>query len=135
MRSGGVERARSLLRADAALCAVSGLALVAAAVPLAELLERERVTAVRIVGALLLVVAVDFALLSRVREQRLAPALTAVGVLNVAWVAGTAALVIAGVFEPLGAILAVLSGVLVAAFAWHELKAAKDVEGVLRRAR
>jgi len=130
-----MEQARSLLKADAVLCVVSGLALLAAANPLSELLDGGQVTAVRIVGALLIVVAADIALLSRVRDQRLAPALTAIGILNAAWVAATVALVLAGVFEPLGAIVAALSGAMVAAFAWHELRAAKHVEGVLRRAR
>lgn len=118
IRSGPVETARTVLRADAVLCAASGIALVAAAPPLASLVDGSPVGAVRAVGALLVVIAADFALLSRVRDGRVATAATVAAALNVAWVVGTLAVV--GLLERGGIVVALAGAVVAAGFAWEE---------------
>jgi hypothetical protein len=123
-RLGSLERARTLLRADAALCGASGIALIAAAPPLATLADGEPVGAVRAVGAFLVLVAIDYYLAARTRADRVAAAATVVGAVNVLWILGTLAVVAAGPLEPLGAALGLGGAAIAGGFAWLEFRAA-----------
>jgi len=131
VRSGGVEWARTVLRADAVLCAGSGALLVVAASPLARLADGEPVAVLRGVGVFLLLFAADLVLLSRVRPERLGAAVGVAGAGSVAWIAATAGVVAAGWLDPGGAAVAAVSALVVAGFAWQEITAALDI----RRAR
>lgn len=122
-RGAGTAQARRLLRLDAGLCALSGLACLVGATPLSRLLADERPGAVRLVGAALLAVAVDFALLARVHAGRLPAATTVAAATNLAWVLGSVAFVAAGAFVPLGVLVVVATSGAIAAFAVAEVAA------------
>lgn len=106
---------RRVLRADAAVCAASGLLVLALADPLARLMVDERPGLVRLAGAVTLVASVDLGLMAKVRTSWLAVAgwLAAAG--NAAWVAATVVFVAAGVFDPAGVAVALA---LAGATAW-----------------
>lgn len=119
-------RLRTLLRADTALCGVTGLVAAAAAAQVADLLGPDvGTTTVRIVGIALVLYALDLALISRasVRWQR--PAALVAGVGNVAWVAATIVLVAVGAFSTLGALVALAVAVVVGELGVLQLRAAR----------
>lgn len=120
-------RLRTVLRLDALTCAASGVVCLAAAGPLARLLQDSNPGAVRAVGVVLLVVAVDLVLFARLRAKRLAAAAAVAAGVNVAWVVATAVVVAAGAFDPAGAVLAIVVAAVVAAFAQQELVGAAGV--------
>lgn len=132
VRAGGAERARFLLRADAALCAASGVVLLAAAAPIARLADGDPVGVVQILGAVLLAWAVDLVALSRVRTERVALAARVAGGAGLAWVAATVAVTAAGWLEPGGIIVALAVAVAVGELAWMQLRAAAEADRVRR---
>ena len=132
IRSGGVEWARTVLRADAVLCAAAGALLTVAASPLARLADGEPVGVVRGIGIFLLLYAADLVLLARVRTDRIPLALGVAGAASVAWVAATAGVIAAGWLDPGGVVLAVGAAAVVAGFAWQEITTAVDVRRAQR---
>jgi hypothetical protein len=84
---------RRVLAVDAGLCLGMGALLLAAAAPIAERADLAAPTFVRVLGAFLLVLGVDLVLFARAPQRwaRLGAAFTGVG--DVAWVAGSVALV------------------------------------------
>jgi hypothetical protein len=112
---------RRLLRVNATVCALSGLVAVAAGGWLAGVLDVPT-AAVRVVGAALLVVAAGVAGAARAPDGQIAGLLRLVGWADAAWVAVTVALVAAGAFSDAGTALALASGVVVAGFAYVELR-------------
>lgn len=120
----GEARLRTLLRADAALCAVSGLLAAVAAPVVADLLGPDvSSTVVRVGGFALLVWALDALLLSRTsgRLLRRSAALAAAG--NMAWEVGTVVLVALGAFSVSGAVLALLLAAVVGGLGVLQLRA------------
>lgn len=100
-------RAASLLRVDAALCAVTGLLAALAAPQVADLLGPDVPTAaVRVVGVALVLWAVDAALLARASGGLLRRTTVAAGVANLAWEVATVVLVALGAFSVTGAVVA-----------------------------
>ena len=81
----------------------------------------------RVVGAALVVVGVDLALLARLSGRRLALAGTVVGELALAWVLGTAVVLALGLASPVGAALLVGVGAVTAWFGVTELRLAKAI--------
>ena len=84
-------------------------------------------TVLRVVGAALVLVGVDLALLARLSGRRLALAGTVVGELALAWVLGTAAVLALGLSSPVGAALLVGVAAVTAWFGVTELKLAKAI--------
>lgn len=115
-----VRRLRNTLRVNALLSGAAGLLCTTVAGPVADLLGTEQTGAVRIVGLGLVVFALDLALLARARPARLAAGATLVAVADEAWTVGMVALVVAGAFEPVGALVALAIGLMTAIFAWLE---------------
>jgi hypothetical protein len=135
VRSGGVEWARTVLRADALLCAGSGALLLVGASPLARLADGEPVGVVRGIGAFLLLFAADLVLLSRVRAERVGTAVAVAGACSVAWIAATVGVIAAGWLDPGGVVLALAGAVVVSGFAWQELASAVDIRRAPRLVR
>lgn len=122
----GTARLRQLLRADAALCAGTGLLAALAAPAVADLLGPDvSATVVRVVGLALLVYAADLALTSRAADRWQRPAALAAGVGNLAWEVATVALVVAGAFSVAGAVLALAVGAVVGGLGVLQLRAAR----------
>ena len=97
----------SLLRLDAAVCAVTGLVAAAAPAVVADALGPDVPTAaVRWVGVALLVWAADAALLSRGSRRVQRRTVLAAGVGNLGWELATVVLVALGAFSTVGAGLA-----------------------------
>lgn len=120
------DRMRGLLRADAALCAATGLAAAAAAGAVADLLGPdvpERV--VLVVGLALLAYALDLAFTSRAAARWQRAATLAAGGGNVAWVVATLVLVALGAFSTVGAAVALLVGAVVGELGVLQLRAAR----------
>lgn len=118
-------RLRTLLRADAALCAATGLLAAAAAGPVADLLGPDVGTpAVRVVGVVLVVYALDLAVVSRAAARWQRPVARVAGVGNVAWVVATAGLVAFGAFSAGGAAVALLVAAVVGGLGLLQLRAA-----------
>lgn len=115
-----VRRLRDTLRVNALLSGAAGLLCATAAGPVADLLGTGHTGAVRVVGLGLMVFALDLALLARARPARLAAGATLVAVADEAWTVGMVVLVAAGAFEPVGAGIALATGVMTALFAWLE---------------
>lgn len=121
-----VARLRTLLRADAVLCGVTGLVAAAAAAPVADLLGPDVSTmAVRVVGIALVLYALDLALTSRAAERWQRPAVLGAGLGNVAWVLATVVLIALGAFSTTGAVVAGLVGLVVGELGVLQLKAAR----------
>lgn len=112
---GAEVRLGGLLRADAVLCGVSGLAGVALAGPVSDLLTTPRPGAVRTVGIGLLVLALDLALVSRLRPRPLAAGALVTAAIDAVWLLATVELVVVGAFEPLGVAVAAVTGAVTAA--------------------
>ena len=113
--AGTTARLRTLLRADAAYCAVLGLAAAPAAGAVADLLGPDvPTTVVRVVGIALVLYALDLAVTSRLadRWQRPVAGLAAVG--NAAWVLATLVLVVLGAFSTTGAVVALVVALIAA---------------------
>jgi hypothetical protein len=97
----------SLLRLDAAVCAVTGLVAAAAPAVVADALGPDVPTAaVRWVGVALLVWAADAALLSRGSRRVQRRTVLAAGLGNLGWELATVVLVALGTFSTVGASLA-----------------------------
>ena len=118
-------RLRTLLRADAALCAVTGLVAAGAAGPVADLLGPDvGTTVVRVVGVALVVYALDLALVSRAAARWQRPAARVAGLGNVAWVVATAGLLALGAFSAAGAAVGLLVAAVVGGLGLLQLRAA-----------
>ena len=118
-------RLRTVLRADAVVTAAVGAVTLLAAPSLSDLFGTP--TVLRVVGAALLVVAADIALLARLDGRRLALAGTVVGELALAWVAATVVVVGLGLAEPAGVALLAAVALATAAFGVTELRLVKQV--------
>jgi hypothetical protein len=112
---------RRILQVNAAVCVLSGLVAVAAGGWLAGVLDVPT-AAVRVVGAALLVFAAGVAGAARAPSGQLPGLVRLVGWADAAWVAATVVLVVAGAFSGAGTVLALASGVVVAGFAYLELR-------------
>ena len=119
------DRLRTVLKADAVVTAAVGAVALLAAEPLAD--EMGTTTVLRVVGAALVLVGVDLALLARLSGRRLALAGTVVGELALAWVLGTAVVLALGLASPVGAALLVGVAAVTAWFGVTELKLAKAI--------
>ncbi|TAL21807.1 MAG: hypothetical protein EPN99_06975 [Frankiales bacterium] len=118
-------RRRTLLRADAALCAALGLPAAIAPAAVADLLGTgASTTLLRVVGVALVLYAVDLAVVSRLADRWQRPVVLVAGVGSLAWTAGTVALVVAGAFSTTGAVLALVAGVLTAELGVLQLRSA-----------
>jgi hypothetical protein len=112
---------RRLLQVNTTVCALSGLVAVAAGGWLAGVLDVPT-TAVRVVGAALLVFAAGVGSAARAPDEQLPGLVRLVGWADAAWVTATVVLVAAGAFSGAGTVLALASGVVVAGFAYVELR-------------
>lgn len=134
-RPRGSHWARTVLRVDAALCALVGMVFIVAAPPLAELVDAlshgNATTVVRGLGVLLVALAVDLALASKLPARHLPLALIVFGTANAAWVAATLVVVAAGWLSPLGIAVGLGSGAVVAGFAFEELCTAGAMRGAV----
>jgi hypothetical protein len=120
------ERLRTLLRADAALCAATGLLAAVAPGTVAELLGPDvSGTVVRVVGIALVVYALDLAVTSRAAARWQRPVALAAGIGNVAWEVATVVLVALGAFSVLGAVLALAVAAVVGGLGLLQLRAAR----------
>jgi hypothetical protein len=119
------QRLRTALRADAVVTGAVGAATLLAAVPLADQVGTP--TVLRVVGAVLVVVAVDIALAARLSGRRLALAGTVVGEAALAWVGGTAVVLALGLAEPVGAALMVGVAAVTAGFGLTHLRLARQL--------
>ena len=120
----GTGRLRTLLRADAVLCAATGLLAAVAPTAVAHLLGPDvSRTVVRVVGVALVLYALDLALTSRAAARWQRPAVLAAGAGNAAWVLATAALVGLGAFSTGGAVLAAAVAAVVGGLGVLQLRA------------
>ena len=119
-------RLRGLLRADAGLCALTGLLAAGAAGQVAGLLGPDvSATVVRVVGLALVVYALDLAVTSRAAARWQRPAALAAGVGNLVWDAVTVGLVLTGAFSATGAAVALALGAVVGGLGLLQLRAAR----------
>ena len=119
-------RIRTLLRVDAALCAVTGLLAAVAAAPVADLLGPDIGTrVVRGLGIALVVYALDLVLVSRAGDRWQRPAALVAGVGNLAWEVATVVLVALGAFSGAGALVALAVAAVVGALGVLQLRAAR----------
>lgn len=119
-------RQRALLRVDAAVCALLGLPAATAPAAVADLLgTNASTTLLRLVGVVLVLYAVDLAVVSRLADRWQRPVTLAAGVGSLAWTAATVALVALGAFSATGAVLALVVGVGVAELGVLQLRAAR----------
>lgn len=117
-------RLRSLLRADAAFCAVLGLAAGAAAGAVADLLGPDiSTTVVRVVGIALVLYALDLAVTSRLADRWQRPVVAFAAAGNAAWVLGTLVLVGLGALSTAGAAVALVVGLVAAELGVLQLRA------------
>jgi hypothetical protein len=117
----------SLLRLDAAVCAVTGLVAAAAPAVVADALGPDVPTAaVRWVGVALVVWAVDAALLARASRRVLRRTALAAGVANLAWEVATVVLVALGAFSLGGAALALAVAAVVGGLGVLQLRALRS---------
>lgn len=124
--AGRTGRLRTLLRADAALCAGTGLLAAAAPAAVADLLGPDvSATAVRVVGIALVLYALDLAAISRAAARWQRPAARVAGVGNVAWELATVVLVALGAFSVTGAVLALAVAAVVGGLGLLQLRAAR----------
>jgi hypothetical protein len=122
----GTSRLRTLLRADAALCAATGLVAAAAAAPVADLLGPDvSTTVVRVVGIALVLYALDLAVTSRLADRWQRPAVLAAGAGNGAWVLATLVLVALGAFSTTGVVVALVVAAAVGELGVLQLRAAR----------
>ena len=120
------DRMRTLLRADAALCAVTGAVAAAAPSAVADLLGPDvGSTVVRVVGIALLVYALDLALTSRAAARWQRPAVLFAGAGNLAWEVATVVLVALGAFSVTGAVVALALAAVVGGLGLLQLRAAR----------
>ncbi len=104
----GARSPRPLLLIDAALCAALGFPAAVASGAVADLLGPDvSTTAVRVVGALLVVCAIDLLLLSR--SPWAIPATLAAGMGNIAWELAAIGLVVSGAFSVVGGTVALIT--------------------------
>lgn len=123
----GTAPLRTLLRADAALCAGTGLLAAAAAPAVADLLGPDvGTTVLRVVGLALVLYALDLALVARAGDRWQRPVALVAGAGNVAWVAATAVLVGLGAFSATGAAMALAVGAVVGGLGVLQLRACRD---------
>ena len=119
-------RQRTLLRADAALCALIGLPAALAAAPVADLLGPDvPTTAVRIVGIALVLYALDLAVTSRAAARWQRPVTLVAGIGSLAWTLASAVLVVAGAFSTTGAGIALVLAAIVGELGLLQLRAAR----------
>ena len=119
-------RQRTLLRVDAAVCALLGLPAAVAPGAVADLLGTDAsTTLLRVIGIALVLYAADLAVVSRLAERWQRPAVRAAGIGSLAWTAATVALVALGAFSTTGAVLALVVGVGVAELGVLQLRAAR----------
>lgn len=109
---------RKVLRWNAALSGLAGVASMAFAEPISGLIGADRPGVVRIVGAALVVFAIDLVLLARSRHERLLTGTRVVAVLDFGWTAGMIALAVSGALGPAGIAVALATGVVTAEFGW-----------------
>ena len=122
-------RLRTVLRADAVVTGAVGAVALLAAPALSDLFGTP--TVLRVVGAALLVAAVDIAVLARLDGRRLALVGTVVGELALAWVAATAVVIALGLAEPAGVALLAAVALATAAFGVTELRLVKQLRAEL----
>ena len=124
--AGTTQRLRTLLRADAALCAVTGLVAAVDAGPVAGLLGPDvSPTVVRVVGIALVLYALDLALISRAAARWQRPTALAAGVGNVVWEVATVVLVALGAFSVGGAVTALVLAAVVGGLGLLQLRAVR----------
>ena len=124
--TGALDRLRpaTLLRLDAALCALHGLPAVVAAPAVADVLGPDVPTAaVLVVGLALLGYALELLLLSRSRFVALATRVAGLGSLT--WEVALLALVVLGAFSAGGAVLAVISALATGALGLLQLRSVR----------
>ena len=119
-------RLRTLLRADAALCAVTGVIAAAAAPAVGDLLGPDvPTTVVRVVGIALVLYALDLGVTSRAGARWQRPVALVAGIGNVAWVLATVGLVAFGAFSTVGAVVALGLAVVVGELGVLQLRATR----------
>jgi hypothetical protein len=107
---------RAVLALNAATSAAAGLVALVAGGWVADLLDVSTVGIVRLVGAALVVFALDVALVARATPARLRRGAALVSAADAAWVVATVVLVAAGAFGGAGVAVAAVMGVGVADF-------------------
>lgn len=112
---------RAVLAANAATSALGGLAGLVAAGWMADTFGLPSATVVRVVAAALLLFAVDVALVARRATGRLRSATLAISLVDLAWVAGTVAVLAAADLTTAGRVIAIISGLGVLDFAVLQL--------------
>lgn len=123
------EGLRRVIRLDVAACAVPGIALVALAGPVAELLDVDNTTPIVVAGVFLVVLAADLALLARSSTSillRLTP-WSAAG--DLAWAVGSAALALLAPLSGVGRFVVLAQGLAVAGMAIAKLSARRRALG------
>lgn len=119
-------RQRTLLRVDAAVCALLGLPAALAPAAVADLLGTDAsTTLIRVVGIALVLYALDLAVVSRLADRWQRPVTLAAGVGSLAWTAATVAAVALGAFSTSVAVVALVVGVGVAELGVLQLRAAR----------
>lgn len=116
-------RQARLLLTDAGLSGALGLALAAAAGPVADLLGTDATTTVRWVGVALVLLAVDLVLLARSRFVR--PAVLAAGVGSLAWEAASLVTAAVADLSTTGTVLVVAQGLVFGALGLLQLRSAR----------
>ncbi len=104
-------RLRLLLGIDAAVTGISGLIALAAPEGVADVLGVDATGWVRLVGVVLVLLAVDLALVARASVPTLRRWTPAFAVADFTWVAATVVLIALGAFSGGGTVLAAVAGV------------------------
>ena len=123
---GTTARQRTLLRVDAAVCALLGLPAALAPAAVADLLGTgASTTLLSVIGIALVLYAVDLAVVSRRADRWQRPAVLVAGAGSLAWAAASVIVVATGAFSTAGAVLALVVGAAVAELGVLQLRAAR----------
>jgi hypothetical protein len=128
------DRLRLVLQANAAFSFVSGVVALVAGSWVSEQLGIDHVLITRLLGAGLIVFAGDVVFVSRRPELKLLTESALVSIADFTWVAGTAVVLLTGVLNTTGAVVATVIAVAVADFGTTQLWFRSKTLGATSRA-
>ncbi len=121
MTTNRIRLLRRVLRANALTSFLTGAIALAAGPWVSRGLGIDHVAVTRLIGAGLIVFAVDVALLSRAHPDRLLRDTLLVSAADLTWVAATVVVLFTGILSTAGVLVAVVAGIAVADFAAAQL--------------
>lgn len=116
-----IQGLRLVLRANAVVSLVTGVIALVAGSWLSRELGIDHVALTRVIGAGLIIFAVDVAMVARAKEPKLLQEAGLVSMADIAWVVATAVVVMSGILTTAGNVVAVAQGLVITDFAATQL--------------